>query len=424
MRQLYLLLLLAYCASAEAQTSYFPPISGTWSTVNPESLGWCTHHWDSVDHYLARKNSKSFILLHRGRLVYERYYGTFTRDSLWYWASAGKSLTAFLVGKAQEEGFLTLNDRTDQYLGLGWTSAPPAKEALITLRDQLQMTTGLDYRVPDLDCTADTCLKYRQDAGTQWYYHNAPYLLLHPVMDSATGQNMNLYTVQKLHQTIGFSGLWAGTLYISTARAMARFGHLLLNNGQWNGQAILADTTYLRELMTPSQALNPAYGYLTWLNGQSSYIQPGLPFSFNGPIIPSAPADLYMAAGKNDQRIYVVPSLDLVVVRQGNAADSSMLALSGFDEGLWSRLMRVICTQSIGLAERNSADFSVYPQPAGTYLNLGASWSEPLQLIAPSGRQFPLEKQQGQVKVPENLTTGQYWLRDAAGHTAPVLIRP
>lgn len=361
MLRYFLLLLFLPLATIKAQ--YYYPSNGQWDTLSPSALNWCPQEIARLDSFLLASNSKSFIILKNGKIAHEAYYGSFTQDSVWYWASAAKTLTAFLIGKAQEDGLLTINDSTSQYLGSGWTSAPANKESLITIKHQLQMTTGLDYQVADLDCTADTCLLYRADAGSQWYYHNAPYLLLRDVLQTATNRGLNNYTQQVLAGSIGFRGIWLDNLYISNARQMARFGLLLLSEGQWNGNVVLGDTAYFRQMTSPSQNLNPAYGYLTWLNGQGSFIQPGLPWSFSGMIIPSAPADLYMAAGKNDQRIYVVPSLDMVVVRQGNAADSVSLALSGFDDQLWTYIMNLNC-QGIALQEEELKSDYIYPNPS------------------------------------------------------------
>lgn len=83
--------------------------------------------------FLEQKNSKAFILLKDGKIVLEKYFGAFTQDSIWYWASAGKTLTALLTGIAQEEGYLLITDSTSKYLGSGWTSEPPQKERLITV---------------------------------------------------------------------------------------------------------------------------------------------------------------------------------------------------------------------------------------------------------------------------------------------------
>lgn len=375
MRNLYITLAatvifsLASTGLAAQAPLYFPPSgSAVWDTVAAQTLGWCPKQLDSLDAFLKRKNTKSFIVLHRGKIVHERYFGTFTGDSLWYWASAGKTIMAFLTGKAQEEGKLSLGDTSSRYLGKGWTSAPPAKENLITVRDHLQMTTGLEFRVANLNCTADTCLKYRADAGTQWFYHNATYLLLHDILSSATNLSVNQYTWQKLRQNIGMKGFWVGTTYFSNARAMARFGMLMLAEAQWNGVSILNDTNFFRAMIRPSQNINPSYGYLTWLNGQTSYIPPGLSFPITGAMVPAAPADMYMAAGKDDQRIYVVPSEKLVVVRQGNAADSSFLAVSSFDNALWQELNKLRCGAPVGQKEYAYSPLGVYPNPAQEYI--------------------------------------------------------
>lgn len=414
----YLFLLLLFKSFfAEAQL-YFP--GNQWDTLSPSALNWCPSEIAALDSFLIEANSKSFIILKGGKIVHEAYYGTFTQDSLWYWASAGKTLKAFLIGKAQEDGYLSIQDSSSKYLGQAWTSLGPTKEGLISIEDQLQMTTGLDYLIPDLDCTADSCLKYKADAGSQWFYHNAPYLLLKDVLENATGQSLNRYTQITLAGSIGFRGLWLDNLYISNARQMARFGLLLLAEGQWDGNTILADTNYFKAMTSSSQSLNPAYGYLTWLNGTASYMQPGWPFSFNGMMIPSAPTDLYMAAGKNDQRIYVVPSQELVVVRQGNAADSSTFALSGFDDELWQRISALNC-QGIALAESEIKPL-IYPNHGKGLIRL----PEEIKLIQVSNvAGQPIKHLDSNLKLDlRGQAAGIYYLSFEDGSILPYVLLP
>jgi CubicO group peptidase (beta-lactamase class C family) len=328
---------------AQNNSYYFPPIaSNEWKTVSPSSLDWQTDSIPSFLNWLETKNSKGIVVLHKGEIALEHYFGTFTRDSLWYWASAGKSLAAFMVGMAQEQGYLKITDKSSNYLGTGWTSCPIEKEDKITIWHQLTMTTGLETTGVDWDCTDLTCLKYRTDAGTRWFYHNAPYLLVHNVLEKATKTTINLYTYNQITKRIGMEGLWYEGVRYGKARDMARFGLLILNQGAWGSDTLLRDRDYFKSMVNSSQTLNPSYGYLWWLNGRTSYIQPGLGLSFSGEIVPHAPSDMIGAMGKNDQRIYVVPSMDLVVVRIGNAADDAVLALSGFDDGLWQRLMPIL----------------------------------------------------------------------------------
>ncbi len=123
---------------------------------------------------------------------------------------------------------------------------------------------------------------------------------------------------------------------------MARFGLLMLNKGMWDNTAILSDTSYFNAQVNTSQNLNLSYGYLTWLNGKTSFMAPTLQNVFPGPLIPNAPAGMYAALGKNDQKIYVVPSQKLVVIRMGNSAGGFQLAVSDFDNQLWGKLKTII----------------------------------------------------------------------------------
>ena len=253
--------------NTNAQQLYFPPLAGnTWDTVTPASLGWCTNYIDTLNDYLQSTNTKAFIILKDGKIAHEKYFCTFTIDSLWYWASAGKSLTSVLIGIARQKGVLSLNDTVSTYLGKGWTSCTQAQEDKITIWNQLTMTTGLDDGVPDKDCTDDTCLIYAADAGTRWAYHNAPYTLTHAVLENATGVTTNNFTTNELSLKTGISGLWFPSGYnerfASKARSAARFGLLMLNKGVWKNDSIITDTNYYNSMGNTSQNINKSYGYL------------------------------------------------------------------------------------------------------------------------------------------------------------------
>lgn len=359
------LYLCLFSTLSKAQSSmYFPPITGTtWETTTPQSLGWCSTNIDSLYSFLNTSNTKAFIVLKNGRMVLEKYFGTFTQDSAWYWASAGKTLTGFLAGVAQKEGLININDPTSKYLGTGWTSTPSVKEALITVKHQLTMSTGLDDGVPDDNCTKASCLIYKADAGTRWAYHNAPYHLVEDIIAKTSGMSFTQYTLQKLQKT-GLSGLWLDYVFYSKPRSMARFGLLLLNKGIWNQDTILKDSLYFKSMINTSQNYNKSYGYLTWLNGKGSYILPQSQVVFPNNLVPSAPNDMYCALGKNDQKIYVVPSQNLVVIRMGNASGTPLYALSNFDNELWKRLSALNCSTTATTENANNSPLSIYPNPS------------------------------------------------------------
>lgn len=327
-----------------SETMYFPPLTGTeWETKTASSLGWNTDSIQSLKDYLVEKHTKSFMILVNGRIVMEEYMNGHTATDTWQWNSAGKTLVASTIGIAQQEGFLNINNPVSQYLGTGWTSEPIEKENLITSRHLLTMTSGID---DTSDFVIKSNLTYLADAGTRWSYHNVFQKLMDVVTDAAN-QDFETYFNLKLKDKIGMTGFWnygiIFKIYHSDTRSMARFGILALNKGKWNNEQIL-NQNFFNESIATSQNINPSYGYLWWLNGKSSYMVPGGQTVYQGALVPDAPSDMYAAMGAEDQRIYVIPSKKMVIIRMGDASDpeNPNFALSGFDNALWAKINAVI----------------------------------------------------------------------------------
>jgi len=400
-----------------AQESYFPPLSGDqWATIDPNDLGWCQEGIAGLYSFLEEKETKAFIVLKDGKIAVEKYFGTFTKDSIWYWASAGKSLAGFLTGMAQEKGLLNIQDKTSKYLGQGWTNLTPEQENRITIWHQLSMTTGLDDNVADDNCMLASCLKYKAIPGTRWAYHNAPYRLIHEVIGKAWGSTMQNFMNTQLTLKTGISGLWYDGVMYSKPRSMARFGLLMLNSGNWNGQKILSDHNFIQSMVTPSQELNKSYGLLWWLNGQPSFMLPGSQIVFNGTLIPNAPGSTWCALGKNDQKIYIAPSEKLVIIRMGQDGDQVTGALSSFDNLLWEKLNDMFCTSSINTEITLNQTVDIYPNPFRDHFNLRFSddyKKHHIQLFNPQGKLLfdgdkeVLEK----AGISRSLNTGIYFLR-------------
>ncbi len=408
-----ILLFLLLSSPLSSQNLYFPPLTGDeWETLSPASLNWNEDKIPPLYDFLEGENTRAFIVLKDGKIVLEKYFGTFTQDSLWYWASAGKTVTALLTGIAQQEGSLSLDDLTSDYLGAGWTACPPEKEALITIRHQLTMTSGLDDDVPDYTCTLDTCLIYKADAGTRWAYHNGPYTLLDGVIESATGQSLNAFYIQKLRSKIGMNGAFLQLDYnnvlFSNPRSMARFGLLLLNGGEWNGTPVLADSNYPEEMTHSSQNINRSYGYLTWLNGQDSYMIPQTQLTFPGSLNPDAPADMYAAMGKNGQFLNVVPSQNLVLVRMGDAPDNSQVPFL-LNNQIWQYFNEVI-PETTPTKEVNSLKINVFPNPASERLRVDAPAGASVFLFDVFGKQVGGRLENGWLPLTE-LPEGVYFLQ-------------
>ncbi|MFM7467753.1 MAG: serine hydrolase [Crocinitomicaceae bacterium] len=353
---------------SSAQTIYFPPTSGTqWDTIAPQTLGYCQPKIDSLYNFLEQNNSKAFILLKDGKIVLEKYFGTHTPTTLWQWASAGKTITSFMTGIAQQEGHLSITDTTSNYLGQGWTNCTPQQEEKITIWNQLTMTSGLDDGVPNGYCTTDTCLIYKADAGTRWAYHNGPYTLLDSVIENATGQTLNNYTTQKLKIPTGMTGTFYqvgyNNVFFSNARSMARFGSLILNKGNWNGNQIMTDTAYFNDMVNTSQNLNKAYGYLWWLNGKQSYMVPTLQTVFPGFMSQNAPADMISAIGSGGQFLNIVPSQNLVWLRMGDEPGNSNVPFL-LNDDIWEYVNDLVCSTSSIEEGELAREIQVYPNPA------------------------------------------------------------
>jgi CubicO group peptidase (beta-lactamase class C family) len=350
----YLLLLVLPIIGCKKSTTSIPPVveesmyyptnaSTNWDTKTTTSLGWNDAALPQLKNFLTQKNTKSFMILVNGRIVIEEYFNGHTPTATWPWNSAGKTLVSTTTGIAQQEGLININTKVAQYLGTGWTNEPIDKENLITVRHLLTMTTGI---TDSSEFVIKRNLNYQADAGTRWAYHNVFQKLI-DVVAAKSNTNFETYFDAKIKNKIGMDGFWNNGLifkiYHSNTHSMARFGLLALNKGLWKNEQIINEPFFTESINT-SQSINPAYGYLWWLNGKTKYMVPGTQIVYQGQLVPNAPADMYAAMGAEDQRIYVIPSKKMVVIRMGDASDPANpnFALSGFDNELWAAINKVV----------------------------------------------------------------------------------
>lgn len=311
---------------------YFPPhptVSSDWEKLKSTDLNWDQAALQELIEWLPTQDTRAFLVLKDGKIVIEEYWGAkltgtggMDQNSFWYWEAAGNSISTALIGIAQQEKLLNLKDRTQKYLGEGWTSMPPAKEKTIRLVNHLTYTTGISDQVKNLFDFSSKNLGYKVDAGLQWAYHPATFSILEQVIQKVTGKEQEAYFKEKIGDQIGMKGFWQKSgqtqSFYSDARSFGRFGLLLLAKGNWAGKQ-LWNSSYNSELIQSTQKSNKSFGYQLWINGQESYQLPGNPRVYSSSFIPSGPADMYMAIGKNGQLLMVVPSKNLVIARMGGA---------------------------------------------------------------------------------------------------------
>ena len=331
---------------ADPDVLYFPPAGGVWESVDPAAIGWNVGGLEAALQYAGEQRSSGVVVLHQGRIVAERYWEVPEMEGSVYdalltgmtadgraledVASVQKSVVSFLAGVGRGAGLVDFEAPVSQYLGTGWSQAQVQDEAAITVRHLLSMSSGL---------TRDHA--FEVPAGEKWMYNTNVYSQTVKVLEAASGLKVNEYTSQWLTSRIGMSesrwvdrpwadpDLAANTIGFETsALDLARFGILMLAEGHWRGTDVLGDPDYIAEAVSPSQGMNPAYGLLWWLNGWPNGVESEATI-----MIPSAPDDLYAAVGALGRKLYVVPSLNLVVTRLGDTPAPD------FNDVFWSHLM-------------------------------------------------------------------------------------
>jgi CubicO group peptidase (beta-lactamase class C family) len=308
---------------------YFP---GTeeWETSSAVTLGWDTAHLNDAIRYAKEKNSYNLMIIYKGKIVVEEYWKGTNASTQHALESIAKSFTSVVMGKLHSEGKINIDDKVSKYLPAGWSKSPDT-EADITIRHLLSMTSGLN-----------TKLEYAARPGEIWRYSHAAFTVLYEVIKSATGGSARDYISRELFSKIGMSNItWSGYDVSSSPRGIAKFGLVMLTRGSWKGEKLIQDDGYFSAMVTPSQPIQ-AYGFLWWLNGTDSWYDAETQRSIDGPLASTMPSESWLAKGLHDQRIYVVPGLDMVVIRQGEDNGLPDAGEGSFDVEFWKRLMAAI----------------------------------------------------------------------------------
>jgi CubicO group peptidase (beta-lactamase class C family) len=281
----------------------------------------------SLDEFLRDTDTTAFLIVHKDRVVSERYFGGSTRESLQTSFSVAKSFVSTLVGIAIDEGLIGhVDDRLTRYLPELAARDPRFRE--ITLRDLLTMSSGLRYREGGFPSLGDDTYTYygvdlrdvalnrariEGPPGIAWQYNNYHPLLLGLVLERTTGTSVSEFMATKLWQPLGaetdatwnldskrsgFEKMESGLN--ATAVDYARFGLLFLHDGVWNGRRIVSKAwvrAATRLQATSDPAYYHGYGYFWWIDVE----RPGR----------------FYALGKYGQYVYVAPDADAVIVRFG-----------------------------------------------------------------------------------------------------------
>ena len=286
---------------------------------------------DSLMAVIDSNDTHAFIVIQNGKLLYEKYWDGYTPKTLSGSFSAAKSIISLLIGIALDEGKIkSLDEPVGNYV-------PHFKnEGLdkVRIKDLLTMSSGTNYRESDLSYFSLNAsayygddegylisqLKAKEPAGVNWNYRSADTQVLGFIVEKVFGQNISELVSERFMKPMGAEAdaLWlldgnkthekAFCCFNGVAHDYARFGQLVLNNGQWNGKQIVSES-YIKAATTPASYLkdpyedgNPVdfYGYQYWIFNEQGH-------------------EVVAQNGLFGQYVYIIRDKNAIVVRLGES---------------------------------------------------------------------------------------------------------
>ncbi|MEM1095322.1 MAG: serine hydrolase [Bacteroidota bacterium] len=334
MRIALIVLLLAYgCAQPQQPTA---DLTDGWATAQPEAEGLDPDALAEAVEFIDQgehDDFRSLVVARNGKLVADHYFNGYSPDGLTDMRSAGKSITAALVGIAIADGSIPSVDAP--VLPLLADHAPvahdtPEKQA-ITMRHLITMTSGLDADADDATSPGyedrmwetDDWVRFVLDLpmarapGTAWTYASANSFLAGAVVEEVRGESLAAFAEKRLFGPLGITAYdWQSTPMGRTvgqgnlslrARDMAKIGQLYLDGGRWNGQQVLPEAWVAASIT--------AYHSVPWTN----YDGYGYSWYTHTLTVGERAFDYFFASGNGGNKIYVFPQEELVVITQSAA---------------------------------------------------------------------------------------------------------
>ncbi len=284
--------------------------------------------------YSADHNGISFLVLFQDKVIGENYPNRGSANNASELASGTKSFTGIMALCAQQQGLLKLDERASETI-TEWKDGPKKD---VTIRQLLSLTSGIPGgkgvmaggRVPSYSEAIQLDSKFAP--GTRFQYGPTPFMCFGEIMRRKLlpkKESVTEFMERTIFKPLGMShGIWRkdtdGNPHMPsgahfTAREWAKLGTMVIHDGK----GVLKPGT-IETLMHGTKA-NPSYGISWWLPSQGG-VKPDGFRKWNWPS--GLPQDVWVAAGAGGQRLYVIPSRDLVVVRQ-----ATIRLADTFDDG-------------------------------------------------------------------------------------------
>lgn len=295
--------------------------------------------------YASDNNSSSLIVWKDGKIVSETYFGDADADSLIVSKSLAKPLSVIAVGRALQEGkILSLDQPMSDFL-TEWQGTP--KET-IRIRDVLGMHSGLLPQAAafELDNVLNRAYLHPfherviiedypmvEEPGKVYAYSNANGDIIAPLIERATGMGYADWLTQEVFEPLGAQGgeIWfnrdggvphSGCCAMLPAETYLRLAVLLMQGGEWEGEALLSPD-FISDIKSPGPGFPNAGMGLYLGSPYSPRLSPGGPSddenSYGTPQSePFLRDDVFFFDGNSNQVAYMVPSENLVILRTGS----------------------------------------------------------------------------------------------------------
>ncbi|SEB05948.1 CubicO group peptidase, beta-lactamase class C family [Flavobacterium gillisiae] len=293
---------------------------------------------------IVDKRTRSLLVIYKDKIIAEKYDTGFNKDSKILGWSMTKSITATLFGILQKQGKYDINKPAPI---VEWKND---NRKIITTNDLLHMNSGLAWEENYSAISDATKMLFQAEnmgrvqlekevafkPNTHWNYSSGTTNLLSYILRNQFKSHQEYldFWYSALIDKIGMksmivetdmAGNFVGSSYSwATTRDWAKFGLLYLHEGNWNGEQLF-DKSWAKYVATPTNDSKGDYGAHFWLNAGGRY--------------PDAPKDLYSANGFQGQKVFIIPSHDLVIVRMGLTEDAKF-DVNGMLKGILGSLKK------------------------------------------------------------------------------------
>ena len=309
-----------------------PPLTNTtWEMIDdPEILGWSTEKLQRAYAYSQNIQTAAVMIIYDGKVL--THWGEIERK---FWVhSCRKSFMSALYGIHVDEGNIDLSKTMGD---LGIDDNPPSLsdlEKTATVRMLLQARSGIYHpaaaEAPSMK--EERPERHSHAPGTFWYYNNWDFNVLGTIFEQETGKKIFEELKERIADPIGMEdfevedgfyqyeslSIHPAYPFRMTARDMARFGLLFLNNGMWGDERIISEA-WVRESTTSYSDIGSGmgYGYMWWITG--------------GEVLSNLEGGSYFASGYRGHYILIIPQMDLVIVHRVNTdIDNAVSSLEFF----------------------------------------------------------------------------------------------